>query len=63
MSDNIKIPEYESRLRHNIIKIPASARECSGISIFGKKIKTFIFSTDIAIIRNCDADADRKSVV
>lgn len=52
-----KIPGYESRLRHNIIRIPEPARECSGISIFGKKIKTFIFSTDIAIIRNCDADA------
>lgn len=53
----IKIPEYESRLRHNIIRIPDAARRCSGISVFGRRIKTFIFSTDIAIIRNCDADA------
>lgn len=53
----MKVPEYESRLRHNIIRIPSPARECSGISVFGKKLKTFIFSTNIAIIRNCDADA------
>ncbi|MBR3596397.1 MAG: hydrolase [Clostridia bacterium] len=52
-----KIPEYESRLRHNIIKVPGEARRASGISVFGKRLKTFIFSTDIAIIRNCDADA------
>ena len=29
----------------------------SGIIINGRRIKTFLFSTDIAIIRNCDADA------
>lgn len=55
--NDVKIPEYESRLRHNIIKVPEEARACSGINVFGKKLKTFIFSTDIAIIRNCDADA------
>lgn len=53
----MKAPEYEARLRHNILKIPEEARECSGIKIFGKKLKTLVFSTDIAIIRNCDADA------
>ena len=53
----VKIPGYESRLRHNIIQVPEIARKCSGINVFGKKLKTFIFSTDIAIIRNCDADA------
>lgn len=52
-----KIPAYESRLRHNIITVPEPARECSGINVFGRNLKTFIFSTDIAIIRNCDADA------
>lgn len=52
-----KIPAYESRLRHNIITVPEEARRCSGINVFGRKLKTFIFSTDIAIIRNCDADA------
>src|SRR5574344_1850360 len=52
-----KIFEYESRLRHNIIRIPNESRACSGIMVFGRRMKTFVFSTDIAIIRNCDADA------
>ena len=29
----------------------------SGIIINGRKIKSFVFTTDLAIIRNCDADA------
>ena len=55
--EKVKIPGYESRLRHNIIQVPEIARKCSGINVFGRRLKTFIFSTDIAIIRNCDADA------
>ncbi len=52
-----KIPHIESRLRHNILEIPQSAYKASGILIYGKRIKTLVFTTDIAIIRNCDADA------
>lgn len=51
------IPEYSSKLRHNIIRIPDEARRASGIVVFGRRIKTMIFSTDPAIIRNCDSDA------
>lgn len=51
-----EINAYESSLRH-ILHIPKEAQEASGIIVFGRKIKTLIFSTDIAIIRNCDADA------
>ena len=52
-----KIPQIESRLRHNIMEIPKAAYKASGILIYGKRIKTLVFTTDIAIIRNCDADA------
>jgi len=52
-----KIPQIESRLRHNILEIPKSAYKASGILIYGRRIKTLVFTTDIAIIRNCDADA------
>ncbi|MBQ7816948.1 MAG: hydrolase [Oscillospiraceae bacterium] len=52
-----KIPQIESRLRHNILEIPKSAYKASGILIYGKRIKSLVFTTDIAIIRNCDADA------
>ncbi len=51
-----EVNAYESNLRH-ILHIPQAAQKASGIVVFGRKIKTLIFSTDIAIIRNCDADA------
>lgn len=50
-------PQLVSRLRGHIVEVPAEAREASGIVINGRRIKTLIFTTDIAIIRNCDADA------
>ncbi|MBS4842816.1 MAG: hydrolase [Clostridium sp.] len=36
---------------------PKVIRECSGIKIFGKRIKSLLFSTDVAIIKNTNADA------
>ncbi len=51
------IPKYESSLRHNILKMPEAVYEASGIVINGRRIKSLVFTTDIAIIRNCDADA------
>lgn len=49
-------PYVDSQLRH-ILRIPQECRAASGIVVNGRKIKSFIFTTDIAIIRNCDADA------
>lgn len=46
-----------TELRKDIVKIPPVIREASGIRFFGKKIRGIIFTTDIAIIRNTDADA------
>lgn len=37
--------------------MPEECYAASGIVVFGRRIKTLVFSTDIAIIRNCDADA------
>ena len=57
-------PNVESRLRHNILKMPQKVYQASGIVINGRRLKSFVFTTDLAIIRNCDADAvfaDRKS--
>lgn len=51
------VPTYEGNLRKNSIKIPDVIDNASGIRFFGKKLKSFIFSTDIAVIRNCNADA------
>ena len=52
-----ELPRIESSLRHNILKIPAAAYTASGIVVNGRRIKSFVFTTDLAIIRNCDADA------
>lgn len=51
------VPTITSRLRHNILEIPQEVYKASGILIYGRRIKSLIFTTDIAIIRNCDADA------
>ena len=51
------VPKVESKLRHGILKIPEETYEASGIVINGRRIKSLVFTTDLAIIRNCDADA------
>ena len=50
-------PEYNGFLRKNVIRVPAEIERCTGIRIFGKLLRAFVFSTDVAIIRNCNADA------
>ena len=50
-------PQINSRLRHNILRMPESIYSASGIVIYGRRIKSLVFTTDLAIIRNCDADA------
>lgn len=50
-------PQIDSRLRHNILEMPAEIRRASGIVIYGRRIKSLVFTTDLAIIKNCDADA------
>lgn len=55
--DGSTIPPIESRLRHNILRMPAQIQRASGIVVYGRRIRSLVFSTDIAIIRNCDADA------
>lgn len=53
----MKTPEYNGNLRSHIIKVPECIANVSGIVIFGKKVKSVLFSTDVAIIRNTNADA------
>ena len=52
-----QVPYVESRLRHNILEMPPEIRQASGIVIYGRRIKSLVFTTDLAIIKNCDADA------
>ena len=51
------VPVIQSSLRHGILKMPESVYEASGIIVNGRRLKSFLFTTDLAIIRNCDADA------
>lgn len=51
------VPEYDGTLRSHMIKIPTCISECSGIRVFGRRIKSLAFTTDVAIIRNINADA------
>ena len=47
----------DGTLRKSFLRVPEVIRECSGINIFGKRIKELEFSTDLAIIKNVNADA------
>lgn len=51
------VPEVTSDLKVDTILIPPSIYEASGIRFHGRRIKSLIFTTDIAIIMNTNADA------
>ncbi len=51
------VPEIKGMLRSHMIELPEVIREASGIRIFGKRLKSFLFSTDVALIKNTNADA------
>ena len=49
--------EIKGYLRDFRIDVPEAIYECKGIKLFGRRIKSIVFSTDVSIIRNCNADA------
>ena len=51
------IPEIKGKLRAFCLKVPEEINACSGICLFGRKIKSILYSTDVCIIPNCNADA------
>lgn len=51
------VPIIKGTLRSHMIEMPNAIRDASGILIFGKRLKSFVFTTDVAIIRNTNADA------
>lgn len=56
MTDEKSAPYIDSSLRH-ILRMPEAIYRASGIIVNGRRIKSLVFTTDLAIIRNCDADA------
>lgn len=51
------LPVVSGGAGSDIITVPNEITRCSGIIISGKRIKSLIFTTDIAIIMNNNADA------
>ena len=52
-----QIPTYSGTLRSHQLDVPHCIYQCSGIRIFGRRIKSLVFTTDVAIIKNINADA------
>lgn len=51
------IPEVKSHLRSRIIEVPPVIYKASGIKILGTRIKSLLFTTDIAIVKNNNAQS------
>ena len=51
------VPSYTGTLRSHTLMLPSCISDCSGIRIFGRRIKSLAYSTDVAIIKNINADA------
>ena len=50
-------PSYNGQLRSHRVEMPECIGECHGIRIFGRLLKSVMFSTDVATIANANADA------
>ena len=51
------IPKITSPLRNSIIEMPDCIRKASGIELYGKRIKSIVYSLDVSLIAKTDADA------
>ena len=56
VKDKKFIPTIESVLKKKPIQMPVEIYNASGINIFGKRLKSLIFTTDLSIIKNHNAD-------
>lgn len=55
--DKKELPRIEGTLRSKYVEMPEEIYKAKGLVVMGRRIKSVIFSTDIAIIRNCNANA------
>lgn len=51
------IPEVKSKLRSRIIEVPPVIYKATGIKVLGTRIKSLLFSTDVAVIKNTNANS------
>lgn len=57
MPSELTAPQIGGKLRNKILKMPEVISRASGIVVYGRRLRSFVYTTDLAIIRNCDADA------
>lgn len=57
MSEEKYIPEIRGNLKRQIIRVPEAISAASGINMNGRILKSFMFTTDAAVITNMNADA------
>lgn len=43
-------------LRAHSARLPKAAQEANGIRVLGRTIHSIVYTADLTIIRNCDAD-------
>ena len=48
---------FDGTLRKVSLRIPQAVYQSSGILVFGRRIKSLVFTTDLATVRNVNADA------
>jgi hypothetical protein len=53
----MKPKQIDGTYRHGAMLVPEEIDECSGIAVFGRVLKSFVFTTDVVTIRNTNADA------
>ena len=46
------VQPIETRLRHITVRVPEEIQQASGIVVYGRRIKSLLFTTDISLIRN-----------
>ena len=47
----------EGRLRKASLRVPDAYGQCRGFTLFGRTIRSLLYSTDVAVIKNSNADA------
>ena len=60
MNDLMKTPKMTPRIQSTLkhtVEVPEVMYKASGINVNGRRIKSLLFSTDVALIANNNADA------
>ncbi|WP_296009853.1 dioxygenase [uncultured Adlercreutzia sp.] len=57
MVKSIEIAGSGAREQEVMLAVPEAIRQAPGIAVAGRKIRSLVFSTDLAVICHCDADA------